>query len=158
MRFKDGRQLSYSRIERILSGRRGPTPRTVYDVTEKVSEGVHRQAKRRAQVPFAELHAISCYSFLTGASEPEEIVERAVELGLEAVAIVDRDGFYGLMKFAEAAALQNLPTVYGVELSLGEKPTGLLALARGPEGYRRLSRLVAQARMVTKEKDEIGRA
>ncbi|APT81929.1 DNA polymerase [Corynebacterium ammoniagenes DSM 20306] len=155
MRFNGGSQLSWSRIERILSGRPGPTPVPVYDAPEKVSEGVHRQAKRRAQVPFAELHATSCYSFLTGASEPEEIVERAVELGLEAVAIVDRDGFYGLMKFAEAAALQNLPTVYGVELSLGEKPTGLLALARGPEGYRRLSRLVAQARMVTKEKDEV---
>src|SRR5699024_12286633 len=62
------------------------------------------------------------------------------------------DGFYGLMKFAEAAALRELPTVYGVELSVGK---GVLAIARGPEGYRRLSRLVAQARMATGEKDEV---
>src|SRR5699024_6844121 len=81
MRFNGGSQLSWSRIERILSGRPGPTPVPVYDAPEKVSEGVHRQAKRRAQVPFAEMHATSCYSFLTGASEPEEIVERAVEIG-----------------------------------------------------------------------------
>src|SRR5699024_3083478 len=80
------------------------------------------------------------------------MVDRAVEMGLEAIAVVDRDGFYGLMKFAEAADLRGLPTVYGVELSIGK---GLLAIARGPEGYRRLSRLVAQARMATGEKDEV---
>ena len=130
----------------------------VYDAPVPVDDDKRGQAGRAggkaasALVPFAELHASSCYAFLSGASEPEEIVERAVELGLNALAIVDRDGFYGLMKFAEAAALQDLPTVYGVELSLGP---GLLALARGPEGYRRLSRLVAQARMSTGEKDEV---
>ncbi|HLR48185.1 MAG TPA: error-prone DNA polymerase [Corynebacterium sp.] len=152
MRFNGGSQLSWSRIERILSGRPGPTPVPVYDAPQKLSADTRAPAHAPAQVPFAELHAISCYSFLAGASEPEEMVDRAVELGLEAIAIVDRDGFYGLMKFAEAAALRELPTVYGVELSIGK---GVLAIARGPEGYRRLSRLVAQARMATGEKDEV---
>ena len=154
MRFNGGSQLS-NWIERILSGKSGPTPVPVYDAPVKVDGARRARGKEQARISFAELHATSCYSFLSGASEPEDIVERAVELGLEAIAVVDRDGFYGLMKFAEAAALQEIPTVYGVELSLGEKPSGLLVLARGPEGYRRLSRLVADARMVTKEKDEV---
>ena len=55
-------------------------------------------------MPFAELHAVSSYSFLGGASEPEELVARAAELGLQAVGLLDRDGFYGAVKFAEAAA------------------------------------------------------
>lgn len=152
MRFNGGSQLSWSRIERILSGRPSPTPVPVYDAPEKVDETRRERARATSRVAFAELHATSCFSFLNGASEPEELVERAVELGLEALAVVDKDGFYGLMKFAEAAALQELPTVYGVQLSIGP---GLVALARGPEGYRRLSRLVADARMVTKEKDEV---
>ena len=65
-----------------------------------------------------------------------------MELGPEGLAIVDRDGFYGLMKFAEAAAKANLPAVYGAELSLAEAP--VTVLARTPEGYRRLSRLIAR--------------
>lgn len=152
MRFNGGSQLSWSRIERILSGRPSPTPVPVYDAPEKVDEQRRESSKAASRIAFADLHATSCYCFLDGASEPEEMVERAVELGLEALAVVDKDGFYGLMKFAEAAALQELPTVYGVQLSIGP---GLLVLARGPEGYRRLSRLVADARMVTKEKDEV---
>ena len=104
-------------------------------------------------MPFAELHAVSSYSFLDGAAEPEELVARAVELGLEGLAIVDRDGFYGLMKFAEAAAKANLPAIYGAELSLAEAP--VTVLARTPEGYRRLSRLIARARMEAGEKDRV---
>lgn len=104
----------------------------------------------RSMVPFAELHAVSSYSFLDGAAEPEELVARALELGLEGMAVVDRDGFYGLMKFAEAAAKAELPAIYGAELSLAE--TLVTVLARTPEGYRRLSRLIARARMDAGEK------
>ena len=104
----------------------------------------------KSTVPFAELHCISAYSFLAGASEPEDIVSRAVELGLSGLGLLDRDGFYGLMKFAEAAAKADLPTVYGAELTTED---GVLAvLARNPEGYRRLSRLIARARMAAGEK------
>src|SRR5690625_7163877 len=92
MRFNGGSQLSWSRIERILSGRPGPTPVRVYDDSPQLIDATPRRPKTQSQVPFAELHAISCYSFLAGASEPEEMVDRAVELGLEALAVVDRDG------------------------------------------------------------------
>ncbi|MGV3208703.1 PHP domain-containing protein, partial [Corynebacterium sp. 11266D000AW] len=146
MRFNGGRALSWSRLERILSGRPALTP---VPVNHSAEQDVPR-AKGKSAVPFAELHAVSSYSFLQGASEPEELVERAVELGLESLALVDRDGFYGLMKFAEAAARAGLPTVFGAELSLDEGV--LTVLARGPEGYRRLSRLIAQAKMAAGEK------
>ena len=149
MEFNGGKALSWSRVERILSGRESAAPVPVNHL-----HGPADSAQRgHSAVPFAELHAVSSYSFLDGAAEPEELVGRAVELGLEGLAIVDRDGFYGLMKFAEAAAKANLPAVYGAELSLAEAP--VTVLARTPEGYRRLSRLIAHARMEAGEKDRV---
>ncbi|MDO5031228.1 error-prone DNA polymerase [Corynebacterium sp.] len=149
MRFNGGAALPWSRVERILSGRPTPTPVPVAHRGEAAgTAGAVRRG--RSSVPFAELHAVSSYSFLQGASEPEELVARAVELGLEGLALVDRDGFYGLMKFAEAAATVGLPAVFGAELSVGPAP--LTVLARTPEGYRRLSRLIARARMDAGEK------
>ncbi|GED97284.1 error-prone DNA polymerase [Gordonia crocea] len=120
----------------------------------------------RSAVPFAELHAHSAFSFLDGASTPEEMVEEAVRLDLKALALTDHNGFYGVVRFAEAAREFGLPTVFGAELSLGydtgftptrtgvADPPGehLLVLARGPEGYRRLSRVMAAAHMRGGEK------
>lgn len=146
MRFNGGRALSWSRVERILSGRPGPVPVPV----DHTGRGAGPVLRGKSTVPFAELHCISAYSFLAGASEPEDIVSRAVELGLSGLGLLDRDGFYGLMKFTEAAAKADLPTVYGAELTTAD---GVLAvLARNPEGYRRLSRLIARARMAAGEK------
>ena len=71
-----------------------------------------------ADTRYAELHAHSNFSFLDGASHPERLVERATELGYEALAITDHDGFYGLVKFWQAAREAGLPAVYGVEFSL----------------------------------------
>jgi error-prone DNA polymerase len=111
---------------------------------------------------YAELHSHSNFSFLDGASQPEELVEEAVRLGLEALALTDHDGMYGVVRFAEAAAELGLPTVLGAELSLGltqpqngfADPEGqhLLVLARDPDGYRRLSRAISAAQMAGREK------
>jgi len=112
-------------------------------------------------VSYAELHAHSAFSFLDGASTPEELVEEAARLGLRALALTDHDGLYGAVRFAEAAAELDLGTVFGAELSLGSvarteqpDPPGphLLVLARGPEGYRRLSRQLAAAHLAGGEK------
>ena len=99
--------------------------------------------------PYAELHAHSSYSFLDGASSPEELLEEAERLGLHALAITDHDGFYGIVRFAEAAETASVKTVFGAELSLGltepqngeADPEGshLLVLARQEEGYHRLA-------------------
>ena len=149
MRFNGGQALPWSRVERILSGRPGPTPVSVDHLPQQAEE----VKAGCSTVAFAELHAVSSYSFLEGASEPEELVARAVELGLCGLALVDRDGFYGLMKCAEAAAKVGLPAVFGAELSL--EPAPLTVLARTPEGYRRLSRLISRARMAAGEKGAV---
>jgi error-prone DNA polymerase len=115
----------------------------------------------RSSVAYAELHAHSAYSFLDGASAPEELVEEAVRLDLRAIALTDHNGLYGAVRFAEAAAELDMRTVFGAELSLGSgartddpDPAGphLLVLARGPEGYRRLSRQLAAAHLAGGEK------
>ncbi len=110
-----------------------------------------------ATVPFAELHTHSTYSFLDGASQPEELVEEAHHLGLEAIALTDHDGMYGVVRFAEAAQELGVRTVFGAELSLGlsasqngvADPEGehLLVLARDPAGYRAISRTITEAAM-----------
>ena len=164
MRFNGGAPLSWSRLERILSGRPGPEPVPVGHTGTPAGAAYGQGSKSGGaaapppargvtMVPFAELHAVSSYSFLGGASEPEDLVARAVELGLDAVGLLDRDGFYGAVKFAEAAAAAGLSTVFGAELTLGEKV--LPVIARGPEGYKRLSHLMADAHMATREKDKV---
>lgn len=113
-------------------------------------------------VPYAELHAHSNFSFLDGASHPEELVAEAERLGLSAIAITDHDGLYGVVRFAEAAAERNIRTVFGAELSLGlsapqqgvADPEGqhLLVLARDLEGYARLCRVISSAQLRGAEK------
>src|SRR6201999_409972 len=109
-------------------------------------------------------HAHSAFSFLDGASTPEELVEEAARLDLRALAITDHDGLYGAVRVAEAAAELDMRTVFGAELSLGAgarteqpDPPGphLLVLARGPEGYRRLSRQLATAHLAGGEKGKL---
>ncbi len=118
--------------------------------------------------PYAELHAHSSYSFLDGASQPEELVAEAARLGLEALALTDHDGFYGIVRFAEAARDLGVPTVFGAELTLGRKvePVGdpdpggwrhgptaagteshLVVLARNPRGYALLARAISEAQL-----------
>jgi error-prone DNA polymerase len=114
--------------------------------------------ERRADaVPYAELHCHSNFSFLDGASHPEELAEEAARLGLEALALTDHDGFYGVVRFAEAAREIGLPTVFGAELTLGATapqngvadPAGshMIVLAAGPDGYARLGRAISHAQM-----------
>ncbi|MGI9601937.1 MAG: error-prone DNA polymerase [Acidimicrobiales bacterium] len=107
--------------------------------------------------PYAELHCHSNFSFLDGASHAEELVEEAVRLGLSALALTDHNGFYGVVRFAEAARAYGLPTIFGAELTLGvdhyepgqADPQGehLVVLARNPAGYASLARLLSEAQM-----------
>ena len=114
---------------------------------------------------YAELHTHSNFSFLDGASHPEELAAEAVRLGLSAVALTDHNGLYGVVRFAEAARAFGLPTVFGAELTITEAggphvrtgvpdPDGthLVVLARDPEGYARLSRTIAEAHLDGGEK------
>ena len=95
------------------------------------------------------------------------MVEEAVRLGLRSIALTDHNGLYGAVRFAEAAVELDMRTVFGAELSLSSAgsrprtedpdPVGphLLVLARGPEGYRRLSRQLAAAHLAGGEKGKL---
>jgi error-prone DNA polymerase len=114
-------------------------------------------------VAYAELHCHSNASFLDGGSHPEELVEEAARLSLEALALTDHDGMYGVVRFAAAARALGVPTVFGAELTLdltaGRRPpqprTGtpdppgdhLVVLARDPAGYARLCRAISEAQL-----------
>jgi error-prone DNA polymerase len=71
---------------------------------------------------YAELHCHTNFSFLDGASHPEDLVESAVELEYEALAVTDHDGFYGVSRFWQAAQTTGLPVIYGVEVGLEDEP------------------------------------
>ena len=109
-------------------------------------------------MPYAELHVHSNFSFLDGASSPEQLVEEATRLRLHGLALTDHDGLYGVVHLAEAAEkFPELNTVYGTELSLdlsrpqnGEPdPEGshLVILARGTDGYRKLAGAITAAQL-----------
>ena len=167
--------VSWAELESVLSGR----PRDGASLTGGPPEGDGGDSpawsrKREPyqappftagggeRVPYAELHCHSNFSFLDGASHPEELVEEAARLGLEAIALTDHDGMYGVVRFAEAAAELGVATVFGAELSLGlsapqngvPDPEGdhLLLLARDPEGYRALCRVISKAQIEGEEK------
>jgi len=69
-------------------------------------------------VPYAELHSHSHFSFLDGASPPDELIDRAVQLGLTGLAITDHQGLYGVVRFANAAREAGLRPIVGVEIEL----------------------------------------
>ena len=75
---------------------------------------------------YVELHAHSAYSFLDGASLPEELAARAAELGYDAFALTDHDGVYGSLEFAHAAKHFGVRPITGAEVSLeiGVNSTG----------------------------------
>ncbi|MDH6144994.1 error-prone DNA polymerase [Kitasatospora sp. GP30] len=106
-----------------------------------------------AGLPWAELHVHSAFSFLDGASEPEDLVAEALRLGVETLAVTDHDGLYGAVRLGLAAKGTGLRTVFGAELNLrdshgsGLPDEHLLVLARSPEGYRRLSAVIAAAQL-----------
>ena len=69
---------------------------------------------------YAELHCHTHFSFLDGASAPDELVARAVELGLSGLAVTDHNGLYGVVRFAAAAQEAGLRPVIGVEIELAD--------------------------------------
>lgn len=95
---------------------------------------------------YAELHCHSAFTFLDGASSPEDLVTRASQQGYRALALTDRDGLYGVVRLARAAADVGLHVIAGAEVTLAGG-THLVLLARTLEGYRNLSRLITESRL-----------
>src|SRR5471032_916679 len=163
--------ISWSEFERALSsGRRPGAPPVGADGGDSPAWSHHRMPYVPTEIPepieatvaYAELHAHSNFSFLDGASSPEQLLEEAKRLGLHGLALTDHDGFYGIVRMAEAAESYEIKTVFGPELSLGLRkpqngeadPEGshLVVLARGEEGYHRLAGALTSGQLAGQEK------
>ena len=104
-------------------------------------------ARKRAS--YVELHAHSSYSFLDGASLPEELAVRAAELGYDALALTDHDGLYGSLEFAYAAKHFGVRPITGAELTLADR-SHVTLLVETPTGYANLCQLITAAHAHTR--------
>src|SRR3989440_2939259 len=99
---------------------------------------------------YVELHAHSSYSFLDGASLPEELAARAAELGYEALALTDHDGVYGSLEFAHAAKHFGVRPITGAEATLADN-SHVTLLVESARGYANLCRLLTAAHAHTRD-------
>ena len=120
---------------------------------------------------YVELHAASAFSFLEGASQPEEMIERAVKLEMPAMALLDRNGVYGSARFHTSAKRNGIRAHIGAEIAVSsfgsrvtpptwlpqqhiDEPARLPLLCESREGYQNLCQLITQFKMREKTKKE----
>ena len=99
---------------------------------------------------YAELHCLSNFTFLRGASHPEELVKRAAGLGYSALAVTDECSLAGAVRAHVAAKELGLPLIIGSEIKLEDGPK-LVLLATDREGYGNLAALITLGRRRTKK-------
>jgi error-prone DNA polymerase len=124
---------------------------------------------RNLRLKYVELHASSAFSFLEGASRPEDLVSRAKALEMPAIALVDRDGVYGAPRFHMAAKTVGIRAHVGAEISVEAfgnrsglphwlpnsstlRPVRLTLLVESRVGYQNLCRLITRYKLREKEK------
>lgn len=100
----------------------------------------------RAPVNYVPLWCKSNYSFLEGASHPEELVEQAHRLGIRSLALTDRDGVYGMVRAHQTALEFGVHLIVGSEVTLADESIVIL-LAMNREGYSNLCRLISKGRL-----------
>ncbi|MBI2773352.1 MAG: DNA polymerase III subunit alpha [Chloroflexi bacterium] len=99
---------------------------------------------------FAHLHVHSCFSFLNGTSTPEELVDAAIEQGMDALAITDTNGLYGTVRLWNAAKEKGLKPIYGTEIAFPDIGPVVL-LAKDRTGWTSLCRIVSAAQLAGKK-------
>lgn len=95
---------------------------------------------------YVELHAHSFYSLLDGVPSPEELVRRAAEYEMPALALTDHDALYGAVRFAEAAQQAGVKPIFGAEITLVNGGGHITLLAENDDGYANLCRIITRAR------------
>src|SRR6266508_5666131 len=95
---------------------------------------------------YVELHCHSAFSFLDGASLPDDLVAEAQRHGYQALALTDHNGLYGSMTFAQAAKSLGLQAITGAEVTLTDG-AHLTLLAETPQGYSNLCRLLTETHL-----------
>ncbi|PYP14300.1 MAG: error-prone DNA polymerase [Gemmatimonadetes bacterium] len=102
--------------------------------------------RQAASPPYAELHCHSAFSFLDGASPPDDILAEAHRLGYPAIALTDRNGIYGSLAFAHAAQPLGIQAITGAAVTLTDG-SQLILLAETPQGYANLCRLLTETHL-----------
>jgi error-prone DNA polymerase len=95
---------------------------------------------------YAELHCWSNFTFLEGGSHPEELIDRAVDVGLSAIALTDRDGLYGMVRFAARGRARSVAAIVGSELTF-EDGCRIVLLVEDEQGYAHLCELISIAQL-----------
>jgi error-prone DNA polymerase len=145
----------------MLPDPRGPDPRfplggpransfdTANPLDRYRDELAGSEASPRTRADYVELHAHSAYSFLDGASLPEELAARAAELGYDALALTDHDGVYGSLEFAYAARHFGVRSITGAEVTV-EDGAHVTLLCESQRGYGNLCRILTDAHARTR--------
>ena len=109
---------------------------------------------------FVSLHTHSCFSFLDGTSTPEELVEAALDQGMDALAVTDTNGLYGAVRFWNAARERGIKPIFGTELRILDDPAApkgsvshLVLLARDRAGWTSLCRIVSAGQLAGKKEE-----
>lgn len=112
---------------------------------------------------FTHLHCRSWFSFLAGGSSPESLAMHAASLGMGALALTDRNGVYGVVRFQRACRAAGIKPIVGAEVSITEPTLGsewknspLILLARSPEGYANLCRILTAAHLASRDEPAVG--
>ena len=106
----------------------------------------HARSRAGPPAEYAELHCLSNFSFLRGASHPEELAKQAAELGYAALAITDHNSLAGVVRAHVAANEHNLHLIVGAQITPVDAPP-LLLLAPNRSAYGRLARLITRGRL-----------
>lgn len=121
-------------------------------------------SSRSSSEEYIELHASSAFSFLAGSSEPESFIERAVELGMPAIALADRNGVYGVARFHTSAKHNQVKAHIGAEIAVSsfgnrivpqewlphqyaDEPPRIVLLCASQVGYQNLCQLITRFKM-----------
>jgi hypothetical protein len=136
-----------------------------YKASGQVGKSAADDAVQEArEADYIELHAASAFSFLDGASQPESLIERAVELDMPAMALADRNGLYGAARFHTAAQRNGVRAHIGAEIAVSsfggrltppawlphqcpEEPPRILLLCASQAGYQNLAQLITRLKM-----------
>ena len=141
---------SFGKTPEALQGTSVPTR-----IRDQVPLYLGQRGNHFTHRPFAELHCVSNYSFLRGASHPEELVQQAYELGYEAIAITDECSYSGLVKAHKTAKACGIKLICGAEFVLDEAPLltdtpgsrcRLILLAPNRQAYGQISSLISKLR------------
>src|SRR5579863_2248999 len=133
-------------------------------MTDSKRFAICNQSSRVGSEEYIELHASSAFSFLAGSSEPESFIERAVEMGMPAMALADRNGLYGVARFHTSAKHNQVKAHIGAEIAVSsfgnklvppewlphqhpDEPPRIVLLCASQVGYQNLCQLITRFKM-----------